>query len=72
MESEWYQTMQHVCHRCGNKFSSAAMIQVSLEADGEYAYWTHERAVWFRNRYKKLPHLVWLCNSCYQAVRRGL
>jgi hypothetical protein len=46
------------------------MIQLSLSADGEYAYWTTERAAWFRSRWKKLPRLVWLCGTCYQAVQR--
>lgn len=68
-ESEWYRTMQNVCHRCKQKFSSEAMIQVSLSADGEYANWTVERAEWFRSRWKKLPHLVWLCSTCYKAVQ---
>ena len=61
--------MQHVCHRCGHKFSSMAMIQVSLDAEGEYTYWTPERAAWFRNRYKKLPRLVWLCSTCFKLAR---
>ncbi len=49
-----------------------AMIQVSLDADGEYTNWTPERAEWFRSRWKKLPRLVWLCSTCYQAVKRGI
>jgi hypothetical protein len=64
--------MQHVCHRCGHKFSSMAMIQVSLSVEGEYADWTEERVAWFRSRYKKLPRLVWLCSTCYQAVKREI
>jgi hypothetical protein len=61
--------MRHVCHRCKQKFSSMAMIQVGLNTEGEYTYWTSERAAWFRNRYKKLPHLVWLCGTCFKAAQ---
>lgn len=61
--------MHHVCHRCGQKFSSKAMLQVSLGAESEYTNWTPELAAWFRSRYKKLPRLVWLCSICYQAVQ---
>jgi hypothetical protein len=61
--------MQHVCHRCKQKFSSMALIQVSLSAEGEYANWTEERIAWYRSRWKKLPRLVWLCGTCYHAVQ---
>jgi hypothetical protein len=61
--------MHHVCHRCRQKFSSMAMIQVSLGAEGEYTNWTPELAARFRSRYKKLPRLVWICSICYQAVQ---
>jgi hypothetical protein len=61
--------MQHVCHRCGKKFTPEEMIQVSLDDEGEYAYWTPKRAAWFRSRYKKLPRLVWLCNTCFKAIQ---
>jgi hypothetical protein len=60
--------MQQVCHRCKQKFSSKEMIQVSLSADGEYELWTEERHVWYRSRWKKWPHLVWLCNTCYYVM----
>ncbi len=61
--------MHHVCHLCGHKFSSTEMTQVSLNTEGEYTYWTPERAEWFRSRWKKLPRLVWLCSTCYKAVQ---
>jgi hypothetical protein len=60
--------MQHVCDRCKQKFSSKVMTQVSLSIDGEYELWTEDRKVWYRSRWKKLPHLVWLCNNCYYAA----
>lgn len=60
--------MQHVCYRCKQKLPSSEMIQVSISADGEYELWTEERKVWYRSRWKKLPHLAWLCNNCYRAA----
>ena len=60
--------MQHVCHRCNQKFSSKEMIQVSLSAYGEYELWTEERNAWYRSRWKKRPRLVWFCSTCYYAA----
>jgi hypothetical protein len=60
--------MRHVCHRCKQKFPSHELIHISLSSDGEYELWTEERYAWYRSRWKKLPHLVWLCSNCYHAV----
>ena len=60
--------MQHVCHQCKQKFPSHELIQVSIIADGEYELWTEERIAWYRSRWKKLPPLARLCNTCYRAA----
>ncbi len=60
--------MKHVCYKCKQKFPSHEMIHMSLSFDGVYEPWTEERIAWHRSRWKKLPHLVWLCNTCLHTV----
>jgi hypothetical protein len=61
--------LKKVCYKCKQKFSSTEMIPFTLSADGEYEPWTEERYAWYRSRWKKYPHLVWLCHNCYHGMK---